>query len=106
MYITVCRRTNPIDFGEYRMNSLFTGVQKKNSYTLRPMESNSLKDSSIQTMHSIEFKFGMYITGHHRANPVDFVKKKRTHSFFFFYIYIYKRNAKNNSYMVYRVKLL
>ena len=23
-------------------------------------------------MHSIEFKFGMYITGHRRTNPVDF----------------------------------
>ena len=42
MYITGHRRTNPIDFGEYRMNSSFTGVEKKNYYTLWPMESNSL----------------------------------------------------------------
>ena len=26
MYITGHRRTNPIDFGEYRMNRFFTGV--------------------------------------------------------------------------------
>ena len=29
MYITDHRRTNPIDFGEYRMNRFFTGVQKR-----------------------------------------------------------------------------
>ena len=29
MHITGHRRTNPIDFGEYRINSYFTGVQKK-----------------------------------------------------------------------------
>ena len=29
MYITGHRRTNPTDFGEYRMNSFFTGVQKR-----------------------------------------------------------------------------
>ena len=28
------------------------------------MESNSLKCSSIQTVHSIEFKFDMHIIGH------------------------------------------
>ena len=27
---------------------------------------------SVQTMHAIEFKFGMYITGHHRTNSIDF----------------------------------
>ena len=36
------------------------------------MESNSLKSSSIQMVHSIELKFGMYITGHRRTSPVDF----------------------------------
>ena len=39
----------------------FTGVQKKNSYILWLMESNSLKYFSIQTEHSIGLKFGMYI---------------------------------------------
>ena len=34
-HLTYC-----IDFGEFRINSLFTGVRKKNSYTLKPMESN------------------------------------------------------------------
>ena len=32
MYITGHRRTNPIDFGEYRMNSFFTGAQKEFLY--------------------------------------------------------------------------
>ena len=50
---------------------LSTGVQK-NCYTLRPIESNTLKGSSIQTMHWIELKFGIYIIGHHRTNPIDF----------------------------------
>ena len=60
VYITGNRRTNPIDFGEYRMNTCFTGVQKKKySYTLRPMEPNSLKYSNIQTVHSIELKFAI-----------------------------------------------
>ena len=43
----------------------FTGAQKKNFYTLQPMESN-FKYSSIQMMHSIELKFGMYIIGIYR----------------------------------------
>ena len=34
-HITYC-----IDFGEFRINRLFTGVQRKNSYTLQPTESN------------------------------------------------------------------
>ena len=130
MYITGHRRTNPIDFGEHRTNSFFTGVQKrilihyglwnqilqsvlvckrcirlssdlvcilqatvgrnllilvnigcivflyrsteKNSYTLRPMRSNSLKCSSIQMMHSIYLKFGMFIIGHHCTNYNNF----------------------------------
>ena len=50
----------------------FTGVQKKNSYTLRPTESNSLKCSSIQMIHSIDLKFGMYIIGHRSTNYIDF----------------------------------
>ena len=29
MHISSHRRTNPIDFGGYRMNSFFTGVQKR-----------------------------------------------------------------------------
>ena len=45
------------------------------------MEPNSLKCSSIQTMHSIELKFGMHITGHRRMNPIDF-GEYRMNSFF------------------------
>ena len=65
MYITDHRRTNPIDFGEYRMFSFFYRSTKITvySYKLRPMESNSLKRSSIQTMRLIKFKFGIYIMG-------------------------------------------
>ena len=29
MHITGHRRKNPINFGEYRMNNFFTGVQKR-----------------------------------------------------------------------------
>ena len=54
------------------MNSFFYRVQKKNSYTLRPMEPNSLKCSNMQTVNSIELKFGRYITGHRWANSIDF----------------------------------
>ena len=46
------------------------------------MQSNSVKDSSIQTMHSIEFKFGMYIIGHHRTKATDF-GEFLMHFFFF-----------------------
>ena len=63
---------NPIDFGKYRMTSFFYKSTKKNSYTLRPMESNSLKYSSIQMVLSIELKFGMYIIGHHSTYRVEF----------------------------------
>ena len=45
------------------------------------MESNSLKCSSIQMVHSIELKFGMYITSHRRTNPIDF-GEYRMNSFF------------------------
>ena len=71
MYITGHRRTNPIDFGGCRMHR-FLQEYKKVSYTLRPMVSNSLKCSTIQTMHSIELKFGMHIIGHHRTKATDF----------------------------------
>ena len=27
---------------------------------------------SVSTVDSIELKFGMYITGHRRTNPIDF----------------------------------
>ena len=36
------------------------------------MESDSLKCSSIQIVHSIELKFGMYIIGHRSTNCIDF----------------------------------
>ena len=45
------------------------------------MESNSLKGSSIQTVHSIELKFYMYIIGHHWMEATDF-GEFLMHSFF------------------------
>ena len=36
------------------------------------MESNSLKCTSIQMVHSIELKFGMYIIGHNPTYCIDF----------------------------------
>ena len=59
MYIIVHRLIYCVDFGEFRINSFFYRSTKMYSYTLRPMESNSLKCSSIQTIHSIDLKFGM-----------------------------------------------
>ena len=81
MYIIGHCRTNPIDFGECRTCSFFYRSTKKISYTLRPLESKSLKDSSIQTVHSIELKFVMYITDHYRTNITDF-GEFQGHSFF------------------------
>ena len=73
MYITCHSRTNPNDFGKCRMiNSFFNRSTKNNSYTLRPMELNSLKCSIFQIVHSIELKFGIYIIGHHLTNCIDF----------------------------------
>ena len=72
MYITGHRQTNPIDFGEYQMNSFFYRSTKKNTYTLWPIESNSLKCSSIQMEHSVELKFGLHIIGHHPTYCVEF----------------------------------
>ena len=54
---------NPIDFSECGMLSFFYRSIKKNSYTLRPIESNFLKCSSIETVHSIDLKFCKYIIG-------------------------------------------
>ena len=60
MYIAAGRRrTNPINFGEYRMHSSFTGEQER--ILIRPMKLNSLKCSRTQMVHSIEFKFIMHI---------------------------------------------
>ena len=74
---------NPIDFGEYRMNSFLPGVQKRilTHYYLRPMEPNSSKCSSMQTVHSIELKFGMHIIVHRLMYCVDF-GEFRINSFF------------------------
>ena len=36
---------------------------------------------SVYTVHSIEFKFGIYIIGHRWTNPIDF-GKYWMHSFF------------------------
>ena len=54
---------------------------KKNSYRLQSKESNSLKCSSIQTVHSIELRFGMHIIGHRPTYCVNF-GKFRINSFF------------------------
>ena len=59
------------------------------SYTLRPMESNSLKYSSILMVYLIELKFGIYIIGHHQMNPLDFGECR-------IYTILY-RGIKNNS---------
>ena len=72
MYITGHRWTNPIDLGEYRMNSFFYRNTKGYCYTVRPMEPTSLKCSSIQTVHWIELKFGMCVTSHRPTYCVDF----------------------------------
>ena len=59
MRITGHHQTNLIDFGEYRMNIFFLQEFKKD--LLYIMMSNSLNCFSIQTVHSIELKFGMYM---------------------------------------------
>ena len=72
MHIIVYRFKYCVDFGEFRINSFYTGVQKSFFYTLQPLESNSLKCSSIQTIHSINLKFNMHIIGHRSTNCIDF----------------------------------
>ena len=47
-------------------------INVTNCYTLWPMESNSLKCSSIQAMPLIELKFGMYIIDHRLTYCIDF----------------------------------
>ena len=79
MYIIDYRPTYCVEFGEYWL--VFYRSTKKNSYTLRLMELNSLKCSGIQMVHSIELKFGMYIVGHDPAYCVEF-GEFRKNSFF------------------------
>ena len=45
------------------------------------MESNSLKPSSIETVHSIELKFDMYIIGHLLTYSYDFGEFRNTSVF-------------------------
>ena len=52
------------------------------AYVWQTLNSDSLKCSSIQTVLSIELKFGMDITGYRRWNPIDFGECK-IYSFFF-----------------------
>ena len=59
MYVIGHRRTNRIDFGEYRMNTYFYRSTKMNFYTLRPIKKIFLKSTGIQTVHSIELKFAI-----------------------------------------------
>ena len=60
---------------------VFLQEYKKNSYTLRSMESNSLKFSSIQMVRSTELKFSMYIIRHCPTHFVEF-GEFRINSFF------------------------
>ena len=72
MYITSHCRTNPIDFVEFWMHNYFYVSPKTNSYTLRPMESNSLKGSGDQMVFQIVFKFGMDIISDHPTYCINF----------------------------------
>ena len=72
MYITGHRRTKPVDFGEYQMNCFFTGIQKRNSYALQPMESNYKKYASVYTWLSTKLKFDMCIVDHCSLNYINF----------------------------------
>ena len=92
MNITGHYRTNPIDFGEYHMNSFFTGVEKRILTHYRILEPNYLKRSSIQTAHSIELKFGMRVIVHRLIYCIDFGEFSNN-SFFFFFM-----STKKNSY--------
>ena len=47
MYIIGQRSTYCVEFVEFRINSFFTGAQKKNSHILQPMESNYKKYASL-----------------------------------------------------------
>ena len=87
IYITGHRQTNLIDFVKYCMHSfLFYRCTRKNFYALRPMESNSLKCSSIQMIRSIDLKFGMYIIVHRCTYCINF-GELRINSFFFFFFF-------------------
>ena len=59
------------------------------------MKSNSLKGSSIQTVHSVEFKFGMYIIDLWPTYCVDF-SEFRINSFFY-------KSTKNDSYALQKI---
>ena len=68
-------RTNPIEFSECRMHSIFKEHKKEFLYIiLWLMESNSLTRPSIQMVHSIKFKIGMYILGHRPTYCISFGK--------------------------------
>ena len=47
MHIIGNRPTYNIDFDEFRINGIFIVVQKKNSYTLQPMDSKYKKYASV-----------------------------------------------------------
>ena len=71
IYIISHHRTNLTDFCEYRIHSFLQEYKKEFLY-IRPTEWNFLKGSNIQTVHSIEFKFGMYIIDHLPKYCIDF----------------------------------
>ena len=51
---------------------VFLQEYKKDFLYIAAYGVNSLKDSSMQMVHSIEFKFRMYIIGHDRTKGTDF----------------------------------
>ena len=63
------RRTNPIDFGEYRIHNslllllllLFREVEKIALICIRAMESNYYQCAMVLTVHLVELKFGRRI---------------------------------------------
>ena len=81
MYIMRHRPIYCVEFSEFRINSFFYRSTKNYSYTLLPMESNFLKCSSMQTVHSIELKFDMHNIVHRFIYCVDFGEFK-INSFF------------------------
>ena len=68
MFIKVDGRTNPIDFGDYRMNSFFT-VQKIILIHYCRWSQNIISEQVF--IHG-EFKFGKCFTGHCPIYYVDF----------------------------------
>ena len=65
VYITGHRRTNPIDFGENRMNSFLQEYKKEFLY-------NTAYEINFFKVHFIKLIFGVYITDHRPIYCIDF----------------------------------